>query len=72
MRPSDEQERKNVMESLRASLLMLCFGGFLLAYLIAIDRQHWFALRPASGTVAALSDAANPIPAKQETAAIGP
>ncbi len=34
---------------------LLGFGLFVLAFLIAIDRPHWFSIRPVSGTAAAMS-----------------
>lgn len=55
-----DKRGKTLVETLRASLLMLVFGFGLLAYLIAIDRPHWFSLRPVSGTAAAMARAAQP------------
>jgi hypothetical protein len=57
---SDDHKYRKTMESLRASLTMLAFGLGLLALLVAIDRPHWFVLRPASGTAAAMSHASGP------------
>ncbi|WP_267393413.1 MULTISPECIES: hypothetical protein [unclassified Sphingomonas] len=37
---------------------LLAFGLCILAFLTAIDRPEWFHLRPASGTAAALTLAA--------------
>lgn len=54
---SNETQQKSLFEQLRASLIMLAFGLFTLAFLIAIDRPEWFELRPASGTAAAMSQA---------------
>ena len=56
---SNQAEKKPLFEQLRASLLMLGFGLFTLAFLVAIDRPEWFELRPASGTAAAMSQAGN-------------
>lgn len=61
MRYIQDGDRK-VMERLRASLAMLGFGLALLALLIAIERPHWFVLRPVSGTAAALANASTPAP----------
>jgi hypothetical protein len=51
---------RSLIESLRASLLMLGFGLSVLAFLIAIDRPEWFHLRPATGTAAAMAHASAP------------
>ena len=57
MRQFDNPNDGNRYESLRASLMMLCFGFGVLAFLIVIDRSEWFHLRPASGTAAAMANA---------------
>lgn len=54
MRPSDDR----TAATLKSSVLMLCFGLGILGFLIAIERPHWFELRPATGTAAAMSAAA--------------
>ncbi len=54
----DEQRNRKKLENLAGSLMLLSFGLAMLAYLIAIDRPEWFNLRPASGTAAAMSNAA--------------
>lgn len=56
MHDPDTQHR-GLIESARASLLMLAFGLSVLAFLIAIDRPEWFHLRPATGTAAAMANA---------------
>lgn len=43
----------------RASLIMLCLGLGILAYLIVIDRREWFHIRPGSGSAAAMAHAAD-------------
>ncbi|MET0240132.1 MAG: hypothetical protein ABW184_09575 [Sphingobium sp.] len=53
----DDHDEKEGVETLRTSLLMLAFGLAMLAFLIGIDRQQWFELRPASGTATAMSKA---------------
>jgi hypothetical protein len=45
--------------SFRSSLMLLAFGLFILAYLVAIDRPHWFRVKPATGTAAAMAIAAD-------------
>lgn len=45
--------------ALRPTLLILAFALAALAFLVAIDRGHWFRLRPASGTAAAMAHAAD-------------
>ena len=41
-----------------APVLLFGFGLAVLAFLIAIDRQEWFHIRPVSGTAQALALAA--------------
>ena len=36
-------------------VVLLGFGLFVLAFLIAIDRPHWFSIKPVTGTAAAMS-----------------
>ncbi|RDE05452.1 hypothetical protein [Sphingomonas aracearum] len=60
MPPSDDRR----LSTLKSSVLMLCFGLGVLAFLVAIERPHWFEVRPATGTAAAMSAAAAPAPAK--------
>jgi hypothetical protein len=55
-RPEDQESTK-LMESLRGSLLWLCFGLSILAFLVATGHPEWFVLRPVSGTAAAMSHA---------------
>lgn len=57
MRQFEKPSDQNRYESLRASLMMLCFGFGVLAFLIVIGRSEWFHLRPASGTAAAMANA---------------
>ena len=59
MRDSDGRMNRAALERLIGSLMLLSFGCLMLAYLIAIDRTEWFSLRPASGTAAAMSNAAH-------------
>jgi hypothetical protein len=40
--------------SVKASLMILLLGLTGFVFLVAIDRTHWFHLRPASGTAAAM------------------
>lgn len=56
--PADPRE-KTLVETVRASLIMLCFGLGVLAFLVAIDRPEWFHIRPVSGTAAAMSNASS-------------
>jgi len=62
MRPPIPPEDKSFTPSVRASLAMLVFGLAILAYLVAIDRSGWFHLRPATGTAAAMAEAARLAP----------
>ena len=41
------------------SVFILAFGVIALAFLVAIDRQTWFHIRPATGTAAAMSKASD-------------
>jgi len=59
MHQDKEQQSRERLRSLAATLMMLAFGLAILAFLIAIDRPHWFHIRPASGTAVALSHAAS-------------
>ena len=56
MRASNDDESPR--GSARESLLLLTFGLAVLAFLVAIDRPHWFHIRPMTGTAAAMSLAA--------------
>jgi hypothetical protein len=42
------------------SLIIMTFGIGSLAFLVAIDRPHWFHIRPVSGAAAAMAYAAEP------------
>lgn len=55
------------VQSLRSTALFLGFGLMLLALLVAIDRQNWFELRPASGTAAAMYHASDGARAEAST-----
>ncbi|NTS64689.1 hypothetical protein HRV97_05915 [Sphingomonas sp. HHU CXW] len=59
---------RSLMESIRASLLMLGFGLSVLAFLIAIDRPEWFHVRPATGTAAAMANASTHLQSDQRRA----
>ena len=41
--------------SLASSLFLFGFGVALLLFLVAIEHQNWFHIRPGSGTAAAMS-----------------
>jgi hypothetical protein len=47
-----------LLETVRASLIMLAFGVAVLAFLIAIERPQWFHIQPGTGTALAISKAA--------------
>lgn len=53
------RERKNLdsanSEPLWSSVFFLGFGAVLLLFLVAIEHQNWFTLKPATGTAAAMS-----------------
>lgn len=67
----ESPRHRSLVESIRASLLMLGFGLSVLAFLIAIDRPEWFHLRPATGTAAAMANASTP-PATQTAQRVTP
>ena len=50
----------SAIQRLALSLGILGFGLACLAYLVAIDRPHWFVLKPATGTAAAMAKASVP------------
>jgi hypothetical protein len=60
MKPSDDDQRRDPVKSAYGSMMLLVFGLAILAFLVAIDRPHWFKLRPVSGAAAAMSYAAQP------------
>ncbi|WP_235532740.1 hypothetical protein [Sphingomonas sp. Leaf412] len=45
-------------ETLWSSLFALAFGVCVLGFLVMIDRQEWFHIRPVSGTAVAMAEAA--------------
>ncbi|OWK30443.1 hypothetical protein [Sphingomonas dokdonensis] len=55
-----EEERSEAIYTARASLVLLAFGLAVLAFLVAIDRPHWFSIKPVSGTAAAMAISAQP------------
>jgi hypothetical protein len=46
-------------EPLWSSVFFLGFGLALLLFLVAIEHQNWFTLKPATGTAAAMSYASS-------------
>ena len=61
MKPYDP-DRDDARQRLWASLFLFCFGVGTLLFLTAIERQSWFHLRPATGTAAAMYNAADRSP----------
>lgn len=59
MNQSDNKDRRTLIEKAAGSLMLLCFGLGSLAFLIAIDRAEWFAVRPASGVALAMANASD-------------
>lgn len=68
MRQYDEQDKKNRVETLHSTLMIIAFGLTSLAFVVAIDRPEWFHIRPISGTAVAMSMAAgnNSVAASQQ------
>lgn len=62
MSDTKNTEGKRVRETLVGRSLLLLFGLAVLSFLIAVDRAEWFAIRPATGTSIALSNAAASAP----------
>jgi hypothetical protein len=60
MKSSDPQSPGRLLGELKSSLAYLAFGVAVLAFLAVTGRAEWFRLRPATGTAAALSYAAQP------------
>lgn len=58
--PADNDQNQSLLYRARAALTALVFGLVVLAFLVAIDRPHWFKLKPISGTAAAMAYAADP------------
>ena len=58
MKPSGDDQHRDPVKSAYGSMILLVFGLAILAFLVAIDRPHWFKLRPASGVAAAMYYAA--------------
>jgi len=52
---SDQEAREKLLGRVLSSAMLLAFGVGTLLFLIAIEHQDWFEVRPASGTAAALS-----------------
>jgi len=59
MPDDDRLVRKKHLQNALPSVLLFGFGIAVLLFLIAIERQSWFEVRPASGTAAAMANAAN-------------
>lgn len=57
--PADNDPNQSLLYRARAALTALVFGLAVLAFLVAIDRPHWFKLKPISGTAAAMAYAAD-------------
>jgi hypothetical protein len=51
--------RRTLFERFLPNLLLLAFGVGTLLFLVAVEHQDWFELRPVSGTAAAMSQAAD-------------
>jgi hypothetical protein len=48
-----------LLETVRASLIMLSFGLAVLTFLVAIERPQWFHIQPGTGTALALAQGAD-------------
>lgn len=57
----DDDGKKNILSSdnpIWSSMFFLAFGCALLLFLVAIEHQNWFHIKPMSGTATAMSYAA--------------
>jgi hypothetical protein len=54
----DPSNVTRLLETVRASLIMLAFGVAVLVFLIAIERPQWFHIQPGTSTALAISKAA--------------
>jgi hypothetical protein len=59
MPDDDRSAGRKHLEAAWPSLLVFGFGIMVLLFLIAVEHQNWFEVRPASGTAAAMANAAN-------------
>ncbi|MFC0203563.1 hypothetical protein [Novosphingobium soli] len=55
MRNMTQAERTRLRDALVGNGLLLLFGCGVLAFLVAVDRLDWFAIRPATGTSIAMA-----------------
>lgn len=65
----DDDRWTSYPHSLKSSLVVFCFGIGLLAFLIAIDRPHWFRLRPMMGVAQAMALAGEPAQGRPDATA---
>ena len=53
------RQRKRLVSSIGepvwSSLFFICFGVAILLFLVAIEHQEWFSLKPGTGTAEAMS-----------------
>lgn len=55
----DASGNKTDTAMLKSNVAMLIFGFLTLIYLVAIDHEEWFQLRPISGVAVAMSQASD-------------
>ena len=53
------EDKASFIDRAIGSIVVLAVGIGSLAFLVAIDRPHWFELRPVSGAAAAMANAAS-------------
>lgn len=61
MRDLRKNKSDRSWESLGTSLFLFAFGVSVLAFLVVIERQEWMSLKPAAGTPATISYAAQAV-----------
>lgn len=56
---SRDEGKGSALGSMKANFAVLAFGLATLLYLVAIDHEEWFHIRPISGVAMALSQASD-------------
>ncbi|MCJ2184520.1 hypothetical protein MTR62_17750 [Novosphingobium sp. 1949] len=60
MRQFSEAESATERENLIGNFLLFGFGCAVLAFFVTVDRVDWLSIRPATGSSAAMAQAASP------------
>ena len=65
MSQNNREDEVSFVERSIGSVMVMTFGIGSLAFLVAIDRPHWFHIRPVSGAAVAMAYAAEPAAAEK-------